>query len=126
MTYMNSFLPLLFSNLRWKYYPHLKFNDWAHVTATPFRKNLVSDLMWLLLVFMMPYLHNLYIIINRRRWGIIFRQYLWNILMFILLYSTTGIFKISCIIFYNIDLHHCEQIFTHLHLNFSGKAFAHK
>jgi hypothetical protein len=26
----------------------------------------VSDLMWLLLVFMMPYLHNLYIIINRR------------------------------------------------------------
>jgi hypothetical protein len=33
------------------------------------------------------------------------------------------IFKISCIIFYNIDLHNCEQIFTHLHLNLSGKAF---
>jgi hypothetical protein len=41
------------------------------------------------LVFMMPYLHNLYIIINRRRWGIIFRQYLWNILMFNLSYPTT-------------------------------------
>jgi hypothetical protein len=25
--------------------------------------------------------------------------------------------------FYNIDLHNCEQIFTHLHLNLSGKAF---
>ena len=29
----------------------------------------------------------------------------------------------SCIIFYNIDLHNCEQIFTHLHLNLPGKAF---
>jgi hypothetical protein len=27
------------------------------------------------------------------------------------------------IIFYNIDLHNREQIFTHLHLNLSGKAF---
>jgi hypothetical protein len=26
-------------------------------------------------------------------------------------------------IFYNIDLHNCEQIFTHFHLNLSGKAF---
>jgi hypothetical protein len=77
------FFKLCFRNL------HLKFNDWAHVTATPFKKKLVSDLMWLLLVFMMPYLHNLYIIINRRIWGIIFRQYLWNILMFILSYPTT-------------------------------------
>jgi hypothetical protein len=49
----------------------------------------LNDLMWLLLVFMMPYLHNLYIIKNCRIWGIIFRQYLWNILMFNLSYPTT-------------------------------------
>jgi hypothetical protein len=41
----------------------------------------------------------------------------------IFLFLSKVIFKISCIIFYNIDLHNCEQIFTHLHLNLSGKAF---
>jgi hypothetical protein len=41
----------------------------------------------------------------------------------IFLYLSKVIFKISCIILYNIDLHNCEQIFTHLHLNLSGKAF---
>ena len=41
----------------------------------------------------------------------------------IFLYLSKVIFKISCIIFYNTDLHNCEQIFTHVHLNLSGKAF---
>lgn len=41
----------------------------------------------------------------------------------IFLYLSKVIFKISCIIFYNIDLHNSEQIFTQLHLNLSGKAF---
>ena len=41
----------------------------------------------------------------------------------IFLYLSKVIFKISCIIFYNIVLHNCEQIFTHPHLNLSGKAF---
>ena len=41
----------------------------------------------------------------------------------IFLYLSEVIFKISCIIFYNIDLHNCEQIFTHFHLNLSRKAF---
>ena len=65
--------------------PHcFVYGDNSHVSVTVTERtllrrrliNLVSDLMWLLLVFMMPYLHNFYIIINSRLWGIIFRQYL--------------------------------------------------
>ena len=49
--------------------------------------------------------------------------WLCNSWFLILDYLSKVIFKISCIIFYNIDLHNCEQIFTHLQLNLSGKAF---
>jgi hypothetical protein len=49
--------------------------------------------------------------------------WLCNSWFLILDYLSKVIFKISCIISNNIDLPNCEQIFTHLHLNLSGKAF---
>ena len=67
-------------------------------------------------VFFICFVHSLYVDLCMPLW-------LCNSWFLILHDLSKVIFKISCSISNTIDLPDCEQIFTHLHLNLSGKAF---